>query len=216
MRGERKLIYDLFGGTGAWSQFYYDNPREYEVIIVDPRAKRSPKDLRMTIQDFRKLIKRGRYLPHGRRPYGILGAFPCKQFALSGSRWWAGKDQDQPWLIQGAIDNVNCLLDCVDWLVPEEFFCAENPVGRAPQMVPRLGRWKMTFNPHEYGAWFNPPIDAYTKRTCLYGEFQFPIKKPVAPTEGSKLWKLSPGPEREFLRSITPKGFSKAFYEANR
>jgi hypothetical protein len=38
----------------------------------------------------------------------------------------------------------------------------------------------MTFNPNDYG-------DPYTKRTCLWGEFNTPVRTPVEATEGSKM-----------------------------
>jgi hypothetical protein len=213
----RKVIWDLFGGTGAWSQPYYDNPDEYEVIIVDPRASRDPFDRRETIQDFHDRLREVGMPPRLMRPHGILAAFPCKQFAGSGSRWWKEKDERKPWLIEEAVDNARRTMECIRILKPVGFFCIENPVGRVPRLLRKeLGHWAMTFNPCDYGGWLNPPGDAYTKRTCLWGRFKPPIKKPVEPVEGSKLWRIPPSPEREFLRSITPSGFARAFYEANR
>jgi hypothetical protein len=50
----------------------------------------------------------------------------------------------------------------------------------------------------------------------LWGNFNIPEKNRVEPTEGSKLWRLPPGENRKELRSITPPGFAKAFFEANR
>jgi len=66
----------------------------------------------------------------------------------------------------------------------------------------------MTFQPNEYG-------DPYTKLTCLWGEFNTPMRTPVPATEGSKMHRLGPSPDRAMLRSVTPMGFSRAFYEAN-
>jgi hypothetical protein len=43
-----------------------------------------------------------------------------------------------------------------------------------------------------------------------------PVRKPVEPTEGSKMHKMGPSAERANLRSATPKGFAKAVFEANR
>ncbi len=67
----------------------------------------------------------------------------------------------------------------------------------------------MYFQPCDYG-------DPYTKKTCLWGNFNNPIKNPVAPTEGSKMHKYPPSKDRQMLRSITPPGFAKAFFEANK
>jgi hypothetical protein len=43
-----------------------------------------------------------------------------------------------------------------------------------------------------------------------------PVKTPVEPTEGSKMYLLPPSPERANLRSITPQGFAQAVFLANR
>jgi hypothetical protein len=69
-------------------------------------------------------------------------------------------------------------------------------------------QWWALENPADYG-------DPYTKKTLLWGDFSIPRKKPVEATEGSKMHRLPPSPERAALRSVTPEGFSRAFYEAN-
>jgi hypothetical protein len=86
------------------------------------------------------------------------------------------------------------------------FWALENPVGR---LVHYLGKPVMYFNPCDYG-------DPYTKKTCLWGNFNKPAKTLVKPTEGSKMHRLPPGPDRWKKRSITPKGFANAFYQANK
>ena len=86
------------------------------------------------------------------------------------------------------------------------FWALENPVGR---LAHYLGKPKMYFNPCDYG-------DPYTKKTCLWGKFNIPIKDRVEPVKGSKMHLIAPGKDRVMLRSITPPGFAKAFFEANR
>ena len=66
----------------------------------------------------------------------------------------------------------------------------------------------MMFNPSDYG-------DPYTKKTLLWGRFSAPAKHPVIATDGSKMHRLPPTPERKALRSVTPPGFAQAFFEAN-
>lgn len=66
----------------------------------------------------------------------------------------------------------------------------------------------MTFDPCDYG-------DPYTKKTLLWGNFNRPAKQPVEPTMGSLIIKLSPSPDRARMRSATPPGFARAFFEAN-
>lgn len=81
----------------------------------------------------------------------------------------------------------------------------ENPIGRLGKW---LGKPRMIFDPSDYG-------DPYTKRTCLWGNFTPPLKRQVHITDRKKIHYLSPGPLRAEKRSVTPMGFSQAFFEAN-
>jgi hypothetical protein len=134
--------------------------------------------------------------------YGILAAPPCTDLAGSGARWWAGKGH-------GALLEALAVADActrVILLTKPKFWVLENPVGRLSKYY---GKPMMTFQPCDYG-------DPYTKRTCLWGSFKIPKKKSVKPTEGGKIWRMPPSEKRQELRSITPAGFAKAFYEANK
>ena len=88
-------------------------------------------------------------------------------------------------------------------------------MGRLPGLLPELlGKPEMYYQPWEYG-------DPYTKKTCLWGVFNAPAKNPVKPirscNQGSWVQQLGGKSERtKLLRSITPPGFAKAFYEANK
>jgi len=86
-----------------------------------------------------------------------------------------------------------------------DFWALENPVGR---LIHYLGKPKIYFHPYEYG-------DPWTKKTALWGSFNIPKINPVMPNEGSKIHKYPPSEKRQELRSITPPGFAKAFFEAN-
>lgn len=139
---------------------------------------------------------------------GILAAVPCTDFSASGARWW--KDKDQDGRTAKSLEILNTTRAIIDLCQPD-FYCIENPVGRMHKLCPELGKPKMYFNPCDYG-------DPYTKKTALYGDFNTNlIKDPVEPTEGSKMLKYGGKSERtKELRSITPEGFSWAFYEANK
>lgn len=135
--------------------------------------------------------------------YGILAAPPCDHFAVSGARWW--KDKGMGPLMDGL-----SIVHACQWIIfisKPKFWALENPVGR---LIHYIGKPVMYFNPCDYG-------DPYTKKTCLWGEFTQPVKTPVEPTEGSKLWKMYGGKsaKTKMMRSITPPGFAKAFFEAN-
>jgi len=55
-------------------------------------------------------------------------------------------------------------------------------------------------------------------RHC-WGSAKQPVKTPVEPLPkgdgGDWIHRLGPSPDRATLRSITPPGFAKAFFEAN-
>lgn len=87
-----------------------------------------------------------------------------------------------------------------------KFWCLENPIGR---LVNYLGKPKMYFHPYEYG-------DPYTKKTCLWGQFNIPKKHLVEPVKKSPIYYMPPSEQRTMLRSITPPGFAKAFFLANK
>jgi len=137
--------------------------------------------------------------------YGILAAPPCTHFSGSGAMWWKAKDKDGRTLEDLTITTA-CLMLIVK--CQPKFWALENPVGRLRRWI---GQPRMYFNPCDYG-------DPYTKKTCLWGSFNEPVKNPVEPTEGSKLHlKYGGKSERtKMMRSITPRGFAEAFYKANK
>lgn len=140
---------------------------------------------------------------------GILAAQPCTDFAVSGARWFADKDASGQ--TEFSIQMVWQTLRIVDLCMPD-FWALENPVSRIHNLVPELGKPKMYFNPCDFG-------DPYTKKTALYGEFNTGLNKtPVEPAEGSKMHRLYGGKSErtKALRSATPMGFARAFYEANK
>lgn len=132
---------------------------------------------------------------------GILAAPPCTHLAVSGARWWETKGKDA---LRESLAVVDACLRFVVLYRPK-WWALENPVGR---LTTYLGPPVMTFDPCDYG-------DPYTKRTCLWGQFNPPVHQPTNPTEGSKMHLLGPSPGRATLRSVTPPGFARAFFEAN-
>jgi hypothetical protein len=198
MTNALKTILSLCDYSGAWSAPYRE--AGYDVRQID--------------------LKNGgdiRLLEYIDAPiYGILAAPPCTEFAVSGARWWAEKGE-------GALIDALALVDaCLRpvALYRPKFWVLENPVGRLNKY---LGAPSFVFNPCDYG-------DAYTKKTCLWGSFVPPLplftsQRPVEPVmiekggkRGSWMWaNLGGKSERtKELRSITPAGFARAFYEANR
>lgn len=131
--------------------------------------------------------------------HGILAAPPCTMFANSGARWSRTDEQ--------MIDALS-MVDAVCRLVlvtKPTWWVIENPHGKLSRW---LGPPVMTFQPNDYG-------DPYTKMTCLWGEFNAPVRQPVEAVLGSKMHLVPPGPNRQAIRSETPAGFARAFFEAN-
>ncbi len=136
--------------------------------------------------------------------YGILAAPPCTMFAISGNRWKRTDEQ-----MQEALSVVDACIRIIYKATPT-FWAIENPVGK---LIHYLGHWDYTFQPYDYG-------DPWTKRTCMWGKHNRPVRNPVEPVGTASLspdWvhKLPPSPDRQAKRSITPPGFAKAFFEAN-
>jgi len=128
--------------------------------------------------------------------YGILMAPPCTVFSLAGNRWKRTKEE-----IQKALSVVYACLKIKDNCKPV-FWCLENPVGK---LVNYIGKPAMYFHPYEYG-------DHYTKKTALWGKFNHPPKQPTWHI-GSSMHLYVRDPVE---RAITPSGFARAFFEANR
>lgn len=149
------------------------------------------------------------------RVHGILAAPPCTHLASSGARWWAGKGDGA---LLEALSIADACLRLVALLRPQ-WWALENPVGRLSRYY---GPPVMWFDPADYAALADEPgQESYTKRTGLWGDFTPPLPLFVGqltarePVLGSKMHRLPPSPERAMLRSITPSGFARAFFEAN-
>lgn len=189
-----KRLLSLFDYTGNWSRPYRE--AGWSVVQVDIQLG----------QD----ILLWNYRQHPDNYFaGILAAVPCTAYANSGARWFEEKDAN------GTTEYFDLLtrktLEIIDYFRPGlDFWVIENPVGRIAKRVPELAKYRLlSFNPADFG-------DPYTKKTILYGGFRpWLVRRPVKPTEGSKMHRLPPSPQRAALRSETPMGFAYAFFSAN-
>jgi hypothetical protein len=209
-----KLILSLYDYTGKWAQPYID--AGYPVMLWDKKIEGDILEgfsyLLMQIED------------SGYQVHGILAAPPCTDFCVSGARWWPEKDKPKPGYepfdseteLSEAL--VRIVMHLVDILKPK-FWVLENPIGRIEAIIPELSFFRrMSFNPCDFG-------DPYTKKTILWGQFNAVLKKtPIEPVmyelngkKGSWMWaKLGGKSEKtKALRSATPAGFAKAFFNAN-
>ena len=194
-------ILDLCAGTGNWSLPYEE--AGYDVVRVDIKqgmdARLWPSEVSATsrlpdnFSDIRQRIG---------KVHGVLAAPVCTVFSGSGARW-PRTDAD----ILDGLSLVDACIRLIHVLQPN-WWALENPVGKLNRW---LGEPHMSFQPNYFG-------DPYTKKTQLWGRFSKPYPKHttlVDPTEGSKMHVLPPSEERRALRSATPLGFARAFFERN-
>ncbi len=197
-----KTILVLYEVSGTFSNLYRE--LGYNVVQIDKQLDGS--DVRLMQKKYKNVV-------------GILAFPPCTHFAGSGARWWYAKGKEP--LIE-ALTNVDAVFRMVKIYNPD-FYVIENPIGRLTRFI---GKPKFIFNPCEFAGYLdNPEDEAYTKKTCLWGEFDIPIKKHVKSVHGSMMHKLKNPKTGKFYsfndqegknwRSKTPLGFARAFVEAN-
>jgi len=200
-----KTILDLCGGSGSWSQPYADAGYDVQIVTLpssDVIDFVPPPDV-----------------------YGVLAAPPCDEFSIA-------KDHRIGRNIKHGMHTVNACIRII-WQSRPKFWALENPKGLLRKF---LGKEKGSFQPWWYG-------DPWTKLTSLWGEFNFPEQIYKEWEDVPKIPELyiRPGrskPSIAFLhksakahipwmhkypcssdaafRAITPAGFAKAFFEANR
>ncbi len=203
MDNSKKIILDLCGGTGAWSKPYKDAGYDVRVITLPDYDVFEYNDYKSFIKDV----------------YGILSAPTCTHFSLA--RTTAKEPRD----LGGAMMLVKRCLDIIwDCRINGnlKFWALENPMGYLRQF---LGKPPMTWQPSDFG-------EPYTKKTDLWGYYNFPIKKPIILTQKQKDdcainkrklpiipndYKMPSDIKSQAVRrSITPSGFANQFYKANK
>lgn len=153
--------------------------------------------------------------PSGKRIHALFAFPPCTDVAGSGAR---------DFLTKGSMlldDAINLFTACrqaarfsgAKWMI-------ENPVGVLSN-IPHIGKPSHYFHPCDYAGYLaesEQAEEAYTKRTCLWtgGGFVMPPTRRVDPILGSKMHRLPPSDDRGDLRSVTPRGFARAVFEANK
>ena len=196
---EDKVILDLCGGTGSWSRPYKEAGYDVRLITLpeyDVRYYTPPRDV-----------------------YGILAAPPCTEF--SKAKGSMPRDFDT------AVEVMAACLQII-WTCRKRnrlaFWALENPVGFMRQF---LGRPHFTFEQWQFGDWGIKPTDIWghfkepkaTVKECpgllrvAYGNKSHGklLSAPSCPPEYAHM-----GLDRAAIRAITPPGFARAFFKANR
>lgn len=158
----------------------------------------------------------------------IIFAFPpCTDLTNAGSRHWAKKAGANPNFQAEAAEICRIASDIANFFyVP---YMVENPVGKLSSL------WRkpdVIFQPFQYGGYLSeddvhpsfpelyPCRDAYQKTTCLWfgNGFVMPEVKSVGKSfHFNPGWKKTGGKSQrtKLMRSITPRGFARAVFEAN-
>lgn len=221
---EKKIILDLCGGTGAWSKYYRDDP-EYKVYVM------TLPDIDVT--DWRTIPSDIAYAIQENNVYGILAAPPCTQFSIARNDKTAKKPRD----LEEGMRVIKACLYIIELCQLKkfrrneglQFWALENPASGYLDRF--LGKPTYVFDPSDFG-------EPYSKKTALWGYFNEPKKgKKAVVKKGDEFnfvksvekffdYKKDQIPpdyqkktgytKRTIVRSITPKGFAKAFYEANK
>ena len=152
----------------------------------------------------------------------------CTDLAVSGAGWFAKKRERDPLFQRKA---ANYAIWCAELFQALDCpYFIENPVSVLSTL------WRKpdySFHPFEYGGYIDPeqaehpkwpdyiaPMDAYTKKTCLWpgGDFTMPDISPVEPEAGYSRQHLKLGGKSmktKNIRSATPRGFAQAVFNAN-
>ncbi|MND38621.1 hypothetical protein D3C76_47730 [compost metagenome] len=221
----------------------------YEAILVDPQHPSGVHvdglvtrighiiDHTETWRVVRRAIQSGRVV-------AVFGFPPCTDVAVSGSRWFAAKREEDPFFqSKAALVAEQCRvigqLSGVSW-------CFENPVSVFSSI---FGKPQHTFHPYKFTGYCGD--DNYTKQTCLWsgGGFVMPdefMHESVAEAIGlvvaefgrlvpknkavaafphdeligtwypdNRIHACPPSEERANIRSATPRGFALAVHLAN-
>jgi hypothetical protein len=222
MEIKEKIILDLCGGTGSWAKPYKDAGYDVRTITLPD----------YDVENWRHTGLEA--LVKSNKVYGILAAPPCTMFSIARNDKTAKAKRDLRKgmkTVQACLDIIHeCLYD--PFLISKnnlKFWALENPASGYLDRF--LGTPPFVFDPSDYG-------DNHSKKTALWGMFNEPKKgKKVIVKKGDadnyvknveKYFKdkahLIPDGYRKktglsmrtVVRSITPQGFAKAFYEANK
>ena len=207
-----KILISLFDYTGNWSKPYRENG--WEVCQVD--IKHGVDIMTWEPRNLLQLAVKG-YVPG---KIGLLAAIPCTDYAVSGARHFAAKDVDgRTEASQKLVARTKEIIDFFENTELLDFWAVENPRSRIHTLNPWLGKPRLKFNPCDYAGYDPVPDNSrYNKDTWLWGNFKLPEKRYLEPLqkEYPGFTKLGGKSEKtKELRSVTPLGFSYAFYETN-
>jgi hypothetical protein len=218
-----KVILDLCGGTGAWSRPYAEAGYTVHNITL-PRYDLMGTSIQSLPPEFIN------FHPPFSSPgyskilsieikdiYGILAAPDCAHFSIARQR--AKTPRDIPKAFE-LVKKCREIIEACALYGNLKFWCLENPKGYLYKI---LGKPAFSFERWHYE-------DPGNKLTYLWGNFNFPKTKPKPELKDSTLMESGywqkieiPGGYRQkgwnskkIKRAITPPGFARAFFKANK
>jgi len=210
---ERNVVVSLCDITGQFVEPWVE--AGYEAVLVDPQHGMTHQDgpvlkVAATVHEALPLL---RDLAESGRIAFVATWPPCTQMATSGAAHWERKWlEDSYFQAKAAAVAEQCRT--FGELTGAPYF-VENPRSMLSQV---FGAPDHTFNPWEFTHY--EPADNYTKLTCLWtgGGFQMPPRH-MAPDLGEPrefvMSARGSHAERGNVRSVTPRGFSRAVFAAN-
>lgn len=227
----KKAVF-LYDFTGLMAQPWLDD--NYECWIFDgqhePGITREGNLVRVGMWFYPEFLERQAETIKAMVGDGVemVFGFPeCTQLTKSGAKHWAKKRIENPRFQLDALELCK-LVVCVG----NVFGCKwgfENPDGAVTRMYKK---WDFRFNPTDYAGYLPcddvhttypdiyPGRDRYNKNTCIWmgGGAVMPEKKRIEPiSKDNPGWKKCGGKSlrTKNIRSATPRGFAKAWKEAN-
>ena len=229
------IIWSLFDGSGIMAQPWAEAGHTCYCFNYDGADHGSYKSAKVIHENIHyvniwidcKFITAATLGEHG-KPDMIFAFPPCTDMAVSGAAHFARKAEIDPLFQDKAVETAR-----IAALIAEFFsvpYMIENPVSVLSS------KWRkpdFSFHPYEFGGYLpeddEHPVypeyikarDAYPKKTCLWvgGGFKMPQRKPVAVNNGysDQHKKLGGKSQRtKVIRSLTPRGFARAVFEANK
>lgn len=144
----------------------------------------------------------------------FVAGFPvCTDVSLSGTRWWAAKREADPYF-QAKAATLAEQCRTIGELSGAPWFW-ENPASAFSRI---FGPPQHKFHPWWFTGWWLD--DNYRKDTWVWsgGGFIMPAKRidaSLGPPD-ERIHRAPPGPDRANFRAATPRGFSRATFDANR
>ena len=213
MTSSKGIVLCLCDLTGIFAAPWVENG--YSAVLVDPQHTHTHTHTQSAVTKLAATIEQG-FGPIGELLRSgdvvfVAGFPPCTDMAVSGGRWFAEKYKKDK-MFQAKAVSVAEQCRVIGEMSGAPYF-VENPVSVLSNV---FGPAHYTFHPCDYTGF--EPDDNYTKRTCLWvgNGFKMPPqnKDMTLGAPDQRIWKMG-GADRANKRSMTPRGFARAVYEAN-